>query len=58
MTSYALDLIDYIENHGGSGRLLAELYADESFTPAWRERQQQPNAVDSGFSVTESLEND
>ena len=58
MTSYALDLIDYIENHSGSGRLIAELYADENFTPAWRERQHQPSSVDSGFSVTESLEND
>ena len=58
MTPYANELIDYIENHGSSGRLLAELYADENFSPDWRERQHQPASIDSGFSVTESQEDD
>ncbi len=44
MTSYALELVDYIEQHRGSGQMLAELFADENFSPNWRERQQQPKA--------------
>ena len=44
MTPYALELVDYIEQHNGSGQMLAELFADENFSPNWRERQQQPKA--------------
>ncbi|MDR8523853.1 hypothetical protein [Shewanella fidelis] len=44
MTPYALELVDYIEQHNGSGQMLAELYADENFSPDWRTRQQQPKA--------------
>lgn len=53
MTNYALELIDYLETHNGGGQLLAELYADENFSPDWRTRQQQPGSNDSGFVVTE-----
>ena len=51
MTPYARDLVDYIEQHSGSGQLLAELFADENFAPAWRDRQQQPAANISGFII-------
>ena len=58
MTDYALELIEYIENHGNQGRLLAELYADENFAPDWRTRQQQPSGNDSGFEVAEGDDDD
>ncbi|WP_194165858.1 hypothetical protein [Shewanella sp. YLB-07] len=51
MTDYALRLIDYIEQHYGGGQLLAELYADENFSPDWRTRQQQPDADFSAFTI-------
>ena len=44
MSPYALELVDYIEQHSGSGQMLAELFADENFSPDWRTRQQQPKA--------------
>ncbi|WP_041421658.1 hypothetical protein [Shewanella sediminis] len=58
MTEYALSLIDYLELHYGDGQLLAELYADENFSPDWRDRVEQPLAFDSGFSVTEGDDDD
>lgn len=51
MTDYALALIEHIEQHSGSGQLLAELYADENFSFGWRERQQQPAATTSELAI-------
>ncbi|CAM3322563.1 hypothetical protein [Shewanella violacea] len=51
MTHYALELIDHIEQHNGSGQLLAELYADENFSSGWREHQQQPAAINSNITI-------
>lgn len=45
MTPYAHELINYIEQHNGSGQMLAQLYADENFSADWRTRQQQPKAT-------------
>ncbi len=58
MTDYALELIEYIEEHGGQGQLLAELYADENFSSGWREREHQPAANDSGLVVAGDLDED
>ncbi|WP_179024676.1 hypothetical protein [Shewanella sp. Scap07] len=44
MTDYANSILDYIEQQNGSGRMLAELFADENFSPNWRERQHQQSA--------------